>query len=709
MRRYNIDSALAIQVNLPGVVRWLVLSTSICLVTALLSACTGERQLTPAATATSEPATEPTPNVPLATSEPPASVAPEPTAPVALLTVSPTTEVPVATREPAATATPEPTVSAVAPTVPPIETALQPSELFTRISPSVVFIETDLRRGSGAVIEGGYVLTNNHVIWPYDDVRVVLPDGTELEGVPVFNSDPLADIAVLGPIDVSVPLLTLSDGEDLAIGSELYLVGYPAETELFPQPTITSGILSRFREWERAGITYFQTDASTTGGQSGGVLVDAQANVIGISGFSFSGADFGLVASAADIGPIVDRLVRGEVDAELGDRHLPPPSGSARFNLAIPTLWDTRTFIIGQGPGTAIEIQMDGSADGAMLVYDSLGNALARIDAGFSGVESVAFTLEQPGPHFVHFAIASGGSGALGGSGEFTITSNVSLTPIQDPDDAGRIEVGETVIGNLDSMADIDYFTIDLEEGETVYIEADSLNADMQLRVSFAGLTSNQLVIDDDSAGGLFGVNAGIVYRAIKSATHFIGLGDATGGEIGGYFLSVREALPGEVPVEIPPSPELVDTAFGTMVVYESPAGFSVQLPADWAALEVDASAGQVFGATNALNEVVWIVEEDATGFSVSTLDEYADFLETYVLEAEPNIDVTSRTTIHGPGGVPVERFELSLFGGRLQAYRYVYLSDTGIAFNLVYLFPADRFDSGKELAEYSLRTLRVS
>ena len=84
---------------------------------------------------------------------------------------------------------------------------------------------------------------------------------------------------------LGAPPLTLSDGEDLAIGSELYLVGYPAEMELFPQPTITSGILSRLREWERAGITYFQTDAAIAGGQSGGVLVDARANVIGISGW----------------------------------------------------------------------------------------------------------------------------------------------------------------------------------------------------------------------------------------------------------------------------------------------------------------------------------------------------------------------------------------------------------------------------------------
>ena len=151
--------------------------------------------------------------------------------------------------------------------------------------------------------------------------------------------------------------------------------------------------------------------------------------------------------------------------------------------------------------------------------------------------------------------------------------------------------MGESVVGNLDSPTDIDYFTIDLEEGETVYIEADSPNADMQVGITFPGWTINQMVVDDDSAGGLFGVNAGVVYRAIKSATHEIGLKDATGARIGGYILSVREALPGEVPVEIPPPAELVDTAFGTMIVYGSPAGFSVQLPADRAKLEVNLSA----------------------------------------------------------------------------------------------------------------------
>ena len=68
----------------------------------------------------------------------------------------------------------------------------------------------------------------------------------------------------------------------------MLLIGYPAEFGEFPQPTITWGILSRYREWEQIGITYFQTDAAIAGGQSGGVLLSESGEVIGISGLRFS-------------------------------------------------------------------------------------------------------------------------------------------------------------------------------------------------------------------------------------------------------------------------------------------------------------------------------------------------------------------------------------------------------------------------------------
>ncbi len=140
-------------------------------------------------------------------------------------------------------------------------------EVYRMVSPSIPFIETDTGTGSGILIEGGFVVTNYHVVWPHESAWVVFPDGTELQDVRVVGWDPMADLSVLGPVHVSARPLDLDDGEDMAIGSELYLVGYPAEVDLFPEPSITRGILSRFREWDSLGMTYLQTDATIVGGR----------------------------------------------------------------------------------------------------------------------------------------------------------------------------------------------------------------------------------------------------------------------------------------------------------------------------------------------------------------------------------------------------------------------------------------------------------
>ena len=160
--------------------------------------------------------------------------------------------------------------------------------MYAQVSPSIPFIQTPTGTGSGVLIEGGYVVTNYHVVWPYETVRVVFPDDTVLQNVPVVGWDSMTDLAVLGPVNVSAQPLKLEDGESLAPGSELFLIGYPAEVDEFPEPTITRGILSRVREWERLGMTYLQTDAAIAGGQSGGALVNSLGEVMGISTFSFS-------------------------------------------------------------------------------------------------------------------------------------------------------------------------------------------------------------------------------------------------------------------------------------------------------------------------------------------------------------------------------------------------------------------------------------
>ena len=209
------------------------------------------QQLTPTHTATPSPTATDTPQ-PTPTSTATPTPAPIDT-PQPILTPTPTaTDTPqptpthTATPMPTPTYTPQPT-PAPAPATPALE--MSPAEVYAQASASIPFIETGAATDSGVLIEGGYVVTNYHVVWPYEAVWVVFPDGTELENVPVVGWDPMTDLAVLGPVNVSAPPLSLEDGEDTAFGSELLLVGYPAEVDLFPQPTITRGILSRLREW----------------------------------------------------------------------------------------------------------------------------------------------------------------------------------------------------------------------------------------------------------------------------------------------------------------------------------------------------------------------------------------------------------------------------------------------------------------------------
>ena len=137
----------------------------------------------------------------------------------------------------------------------------------------MAFIRTAAFTGSGMLIEGGYVLTNAHVTWPFDRVRVVFPDGSEFLDAPVSYRDLIGDLALIGPLDTDLSPLALVNGEDIAIGSDVYLVGYPGEPEPFPQPTISRGLISRLRQRDAIGMTYLQTDAAIAGGQSGGVLV----------------------------------------------------------------------------------------------------------------------------------------------------------------------------------------------------------------------------------------------------------------------------------------------------------------------------------------------------------------------------------------------------------------------------------------------------
>ena len=149
--------------------------------------------------------------------------------------------------------------------------------------------------GSGVIVsEEGYLLTNNHVVEGADDIEVSLLDGRRVNAK-VVGTDPETDLAVL-KIDLDkLPVITLGDTDNIAVGDTVLAIGNPFGVG----QTVTSGIVSALGR-NQLGINTFenfiQTDAAINPGNSGGALVDERGNLIGINTaiYSRSGGSLGI-------------------------------------------------------------------------------------------------------------------------------------------------------------------------------------------------------------------------------------------------------------------------------------------------------------------------------------------------------------------------------------------------------------------------------
>ncbi len=441
---------------------------------------------------------------------------------------------------PAPLATPAPGVGASTQSPPGAKPSalLAPVELFRRLSPSAAFIEVPGGTGSGVLIEGGYIVTNAHVLWPYREARVVFANGEEHPSVPVHNLDHLTDLAVIGPIETDLPPVTLDSGEDLRVGEEVYLVGYPGEGDRFPQPALSRGLISRMREWESLAISYFQSDAAIAGGQSGGMLVSPYGAVIGISGFSFAEGNFALVASTADLLPRVEALIAGEDIDQLDPRDLLARGVRARADYAPAHYYDQRMYLINEPKGTKVTVWAEGEGEIYLRVEDIYGEfEVDEINEEGAGELEGEFTVRADAPYFVVV-----GPAADPPADEIRVRSSRRLAPFDDPDDGTTLSVGMTVVGQIDHGSDMDTFRLELERGDRVQIVVDSIEIDPYLTVDGPRMRLNEIEYSDDGAGGLFGLNAGLTFTAPRDDNYFVVVEDATGYDTGGYRLEVLPA-----------------------------------------------------------------------------------------------------------------------------------------------------------------------
>ena len=391
---------------------------------------------------------------------------------------------------------------------------LTPAQIFEKVSPAIAYVEPTLGSGSGFLIEGGYLVTAAHVVWPDNAVRVVFPDGTEFEEVPVAKLDLIADLAVLGPLDTSIEPVTMIDGENIPIGTRVHLIGYPGEYEQFPQPTITGGIISRLREWDAGPLTLIQTDSTTFGGQSGGALVSDTGDVIGISNFKIYD-EFGLVISSTDIMPRIQKLIAGQDPGGHGYRVPPPPGGALRHSFTLQNYWDDQAYIIYAPRGTEFGFSLLGTNDSAVSIYDFLGRTGETFDSfEVTGFEYGGYILSRLTPHYLIIRQKATIPG------NFVIAANHNLVPVNDPDGGQTIQVGQSIHGNIDFPTDADHFYLDLQQGQTVEILAQSILADMYLTLSVAG--SPTLTVSRDDGAGLLLSDSRMVFRAPATARYYL-------------------------------------------------------------------------------------------------------------------------------------------------------------------------------------------
>lgn len=190
-----------------------------------------------------------------------------------------------------------------------------------------------------------YILTNNHVIESGDTIYVEFTDGRQIETT-VEGKDVYSDIAVLSLSANEVTIVAkMGSSEDARVGDTVFTVGAPINSDAY-SGTVTRGILSGKNRLVSVSTTnqntsdmmmsVLQTDAAINSGNSGGPLVNANGEVIGITSLKLSSSGSSTTASIEGMGfaiPIETALSYAE-KLENGTTIERPSLGITMVNVA---------------------------------------------------------------------------------------------------------------------------------------------------------------------------------------------------------------------------------------------------------------------------------------------------------------------------------------------------------------------------------------
>lgn len=221
--------------------------------------------------------------------------------------------------------------------------------------------------GSGMVIDAtGLILTNNHVIADASSITVTLADGREVDA-DLVGSIPSNDVALVQARGVDdLPTVTFGSSSALRVGDPVVAIGNALG--LGGTPSVTAGIVSALgREIDRPIQLddLIQTDAAIYPGNSGGPLVNAAGEVVGVNTAVAANAtgggaeNLGFAISIDQLAPLIEDLKEGGGEVVAGaflgvrtaDLDVIPPAILDRLGVEA----DSGAFVQEVVPGSAAE------------------------------------------------------------------------------------------------------------------------------------------------------------------------------------------------------------------------------------------------------------------------------------------------------------------------------------------------------------------
>lgn len=251
--------------------------------------------------------------------------------------------------------------------------------------------------GSGIILnKEGYILTNAHVVndGKVTDCKVMLDDGTYVDGKVVWT-DRTLDVAIVKvKTDHELVPASLGDSDKISIGDLAVAIGNPIDPAF--QRSVTSGVISGLNRvvGQVSGGGYMtgliQTDAAINGGNSGGALLNANGEVIGMNTVKVSTAEgLGFSIPINSIKPIIKEVLEtgtykppvlgiDQYDVEDAQRFMRKDLGAEKGVLVINVYKDSPAHKGGIKPGDIITK----AGDVDVVNTDSLKTAVYKAKIG---------------------------------------------------------------------------------------------------------------------------------------------------------------------------------------------------------------------------------------------------------------------------------------------------------------------------------------